>query len=80
MKVILYSGDKKTMKLDAASETRLALLSSAPPNRWIALSADEGRIVAVGETFQEAADAAERAGESDPLLIHVPSDWMPRVL
>ena len=68
------------MKLDEASTIRLALLSTAPANRWIALSSDETRIVATGETFQEVAEAAERSGEFDPLIIHVPSDWTPRVL
>jgi hypothetical protein len=68
------------MKLDAPSEARLALLAGAPLNRWIALSADETKIVADGATFTEVAEAAERAGESDPLILHIPSDWTPRVL
>ena len=68
------------MNLDAASETRLALLSNAPPNHSVALSADETRIVGIADTFEEAANAAERAGETDPLLVHVPADWALRVL
>jgi hypothetical protein len=68
------------MHLDAIYEARLALLSSAPLDKWIALSADESRIVAVADTFAEATEAAEQAGEADPLLIHIPSDWTSRVL
>ncbi len=66
--------------LDSASELRLAALRSAPPDRWIALSADESRVVADGATFEEAAVGAERAGESDPLILRVPEDWTPRIL
>lgn len=72
--------DKCHMHLDAAAESRLAILNDAPLDRWIALSADETRIVADAATFAEVAEAADRAGESDPLIIRVPPDWTPRVL
>ena len=65
--------------IDAASAARLAALQGAPMNRWVALSADESRIVADGDTFQEVADAAERAGEPDPVILRVPPKWMLRV-
>ncbi len=66
--------------LDDASASRLSALTAAPHNRWIALSADESRIVADGETFEEVSVAAERNGEPDPLIMRVPQDWTPRVL
>lgn len=71
---------RKPQQLDSASASRLEALASAPLDRWIALSADETRIVAEGSTFEEVALAAERAGESDPLILRVPEDWTPRVL
>ena len=67
-------------QLDRASESRLSALAGAPLKRWIALSADESRIVADGETFEEVAATAERNGEPDPLILRVPEDWTPRVL
>ena len=67
-------------QLDAAAESRLAALTSAPLNRWIALSADETRIVADADTFEEVATAAERNGEPDPIILRVPENWMPRTL
>jgi hypothetical protein len=73
------SGDKRAMSLDAASETRLELLSKSTRDRWVALSSDETRIVATGKTFAEVADAVERSGETDPILLRVPEDWTPRV-
>ena len=66
--------------LDTAASARLAALSAAPLDRWVALSNDESRLVAVGETFEEVAAAAERGGEPDPLIIRVPEDWTPRIL
>lgn len=66
--------------LDSASESRLAALLAAPLDRWVALSADETRIVADGGSFEDVVVAAERAGEADPLILRVPEDWTPRIL
>lgn len=67
-------------RLDSASESRLAALRGAPLDRWVALSADESRVVADGDSFESVAAAAEHAGESDPLIVKVPEDWTPRIL
>ena len=69
-----------TTQLSPEAELRLSLLKSAPLGQWIALSSDESRIVAQGESFGDVVDAAERAGETDPLVIHVPEDWDQRTL
>ena len=66
--------------IPAADQARLLALQNAPLNKWIALSADETRIIAVGETFAEVTAAAEEAGEDDPLFMRVPEDWSPRIL
>jgi len=39
-----------------------------PPGTWLALSADQSRIVAAGATYGEAVDGATAAGELDPVL------------
>ncbi len=62
----------------ASSQARADALLNAPPNHWVALSEDESRIVAVGETFEEAVANAEKAGVSNPVIVKVPEDWTPR--
>jgi len=62
------------------AERREALLLSAPLDRWIALSEDERRIVAVAATFAEVVREAARLGVSDPIVIKTPDDWTPLVL
>jgi hypothetical protein len=68
-----------TMKKPVASQ-RLELLRSAPMNSWIALSADESRIVAIGSTFMEADEAAKRTGEQGYFLTKTPDSWLPRAM
>jgi len=67
------------MKKSIASQ-RLELLRSAPMNTWIALSADESRIVATGSTFMEADDAAKKTGEEGYFLTKTPNSWLPRAM
>jgi hypothetical protein len=59
---------------------RLELLRSAPKNSWIALSADETKIVAIGETFMEADAIAKKSGEKNYVLTRTPDAWMSRAL
>jgi hypothetical protein len=58
-------------------DPRLEALRSAPRDKWIALSEDESKIVAVGATYQEAVKNCELAGVTDPVLIKTPKVWMP---
>ena len=67
------------MKKPAASQ-RLEVLRSAPMNTWIALSADESRIVATGKTFMEADEAAKKTGEEGYFLTKTPNSWLPRAM
>jgi hypothetical protein len=68
-----------TMKKPVVSQ-RLEVLRSAPLNTWIALSADESRIVATGSTFLEADDAAKKTGEEGYFLTKTPNSWLPRAM
>jgi hypothetical protein len=56
---------------------RLATLQSAPLNKWIAISEDESRIIAVGETYSEVSDLSDAAGEDDPIILKTPPAWEP---
>lgn len=59
---------------------RLELLRSAPKNSWLALSADETRIIAIGHTFMEADAIAKESGEKNFVLTRTPDVWMSRAL
>ena len=67
------------MKKPAGSQ-RLELLRSAPMNTWVAISADESRIVATGGTFMEADEAAKKTGEEGYFLTKTPNSWLPRAM
>jgi hypothetical protein len=56
------------------------LLRKAPRNCWLALSDDESRIVARGESIAEALEEARKAGVEDPVMVWSPKTWIPIVL
>ena len=56
---------------------RLKALQSAPMDAWIALSEDESHIVAIGRDYNDVAEKADAAGESDVLILKTPSSWSP---
>ena len=61
-------------------QDRLDALRNAPPDGWVAFSADETRLVAYGVTYEEAVTKADQNGERDPVLVKVPKDWSMQVL
>ena len=61
-------------------EQRAEMLRQAPLDSWIALSADEKKIVASGTTFCEAVENAKKVGEHEPVLIRTPEEWTPIVV
>ena len=62
-----------------AAEERVRILREAKADSWIALSADESRVVGKGDTYAEAVAEADRAKETDPILIKTPVNWLPKV-
>lgn len=48
------------------------LLAGIPKGAWVALSADEERVVAYGAELQEVLQKAKETGEQDPIVIRVP--------
>ena len=58
---------------------RAKILRDAKPNTWVALSADESKLLAVSEDYLEALEKAEATGEKEPVLIRRPDSWMERV-
>ena len=61
-------------------DDRIQVLRAAPPDGWVAFSADESRFVTYGKTYDEAVAKAEQQGEPDPVLVKVPKDWSMQVL
>ena len=61
--------------METLASPSIELLQSAPLNSWIALSADQQRIVAVGSDPQEVSDIAEKLGEKDFVLAKTPPRW-----
>lgn len=61
-------------------DRRLELLRAAPMDSWLALSADNSRIVAIGTTFMEADAIARESGEKDYVLTRTPDLWLSRSL
>jgi hypothetical protein len=54
---------------------RLEILRSAPLDKWIALSGDESRLIAVGDDYSEVSQKADAAGETDAVILKTPSVW-----
>jgi hypothetical protein len=61
-------------------EERIKTLQAAPPGGWVAFSADEVRVVAYGESYDEVVAKAEEVGEPDPVVMKVPPSWSTLVL
>ena len=61
-------------------QQRLEVLREATPNSWIAFSQDESTVAAEAQSYSEAIHRAEESGEQDPVLVHVPEEWLPLVL
>jgi len=59
----------------AQMDARTAALNGAPLDAWIALSNDETKIVARGATYQEVADALDKAGDDTSVIVKTPPDW-----
>ena len=63
--------------METNSDSRFEALQSAPLDKWVALSEDESKIVAVGSTYSEAVANSENAGVSYPVMIKTPKVWVP---
>jgi hypothetical protein len=62
-----------------STEERLKILRAAKPNSWIAFSADESRVVASADTYEDVVKVAASEGETEPVVEKVPENWLPRV-
>lgn len=63
--------------LTSTNNARAEALRSAPPNSWVALSEDESKIIASGESYEQVVRAVESLGIADPLIVKTPEAWLP---
>jgi len=68
------------MKKDTQIDPRIAALSKAPLNSWIALSDDETRLIAHGPTYQAVADKLDKLGDQTSIILKTPPSWLPLAL
>jgi hypothetical protein len=61
-------------------EDRVKALQAAPPGGLVAFSANEERVVAYGESYDEVVAKADESGESDPVVMKIPPRWSMQVL
>jgi hypothetical protein len=61
-------------------EDRIKALEAAPPDGWVAFSANEERVVAYGKSYDDVVATAEANGEFDPVVMKVPKSWSMLVL
>ena len=59
------------METEVRAEKKICLdlIDGIPPRTWVALSADESRVVATGGSYGEAIDNTEANGEMHPILM-----------
>jgi hypothetical protein len=67
---------KKPTQIDA----RIAALSKAPLDSWIALSDDETKLIAQGTTYQAVADKLDELGDETSIILKTPPSWLPLAL
>jgi len=48
------------------------LLVGIEPGKWVAVSEDQEKVVAVGQSVEEVLKRAREAGEENPFVIRVP--------
>jgi TPP-dependent indolepyruvate ferredoxin oxidoreductase alpha subunit len=78
--VTSFEPEKDAMKQDDQTAARVAALSQAPLNSWIALSDDETRLVAHGTTYQAVADHLDKLGDDTSVILKTPPSWHPLAL
>ncbi len=84
----LFYASNKSLLIDncleeapaVSNEERINALLKAPPDGWVAFSADESKVVAYGTTYDEVVTSAQSSGENEPILVKVPKDWTTAVM
>jgi len=62
------------------SNQRAETLRNAPLDSWIALSDDESRVVAQGNSYEEVAAQLDKLGDQSAVILKTPPHWHPFAL
>lgn len=62
------------------SDARSEALRKAPLDSWVALSADETQVVAVGASYEEVSTELDRLGDTNSVILKTPPAWLPLAL
>lgn len=62
------------------SDARSEALRKAPLDSWVALSADETQVVAVGASYEEVSTELDRMGDTNSVILKTPPAWLPLAL
>jgi hypothetical protein len=57
-----------------------ALLAGIPPGTWVAISEDQEKVVATGETIESVMELARQNGHPNPFVIRIPSENLALIL
>lgn len=57
-----------------------ALLAGIPPGTWVAISEDQEKVVATGETIELVMELARQSGHPHPFVIRIPSENLALIL
>jgi hypothetical protein len=57
-----------------------ALLAGIPPGTWVAISEDQEKVVATGETIELVMELARQNGHPHPFVIRIPSENLALIL
>ena len=62
-----------------SAEERVRILREARPSSWLAFSNDESKLLACSDSYVEVVKAAERLGETEPVIVKTPDNWDARI-
>lgn len=61
-------------------QERIKILQEVPKDSWVVFSEDESKFLGYGSTYEEAVMKAEKQGESEPVVVKTPENWIERIL
>jgi len=61
-------------------QERIKILREVPKDSWVVFSEDETKFLGYGSTYEEAVMEAEKQGESEPVVVKTPENWIERIL
>jgi len=61
-------------------QERIKILQEVPKDSWVVFSEDESKFLGHSSTYEEAVLQAEKQGESEPVVVKIPENWIEGIL